>query len=92
MYAIRSYYELGANVKLPLKGNAFISVRDDDKKHLVDAAKKLVANGFGLIATGGTATFLEEKGLTVRHINKVKEGQPHIVDAIKNGEVRNNFV
>jgi carbamoyl-phosphate synthase large subunit len=80
--------QLGANVKLPLAGNAFISVRDTDKHFLVDTARKLLANGFGLIATGGTAGFLEQHGLKVRRINKVKEGQPHIVDAIKNGEVQ----
>ena len=80
--------QLGANVKLPLKGNAFISVRDADKQHLVAAARKLVANGFGLIATGGTASYLQAQGLQVRRINKVLEGQPHIVDAIKKGEVQ----
>ncbi len=80
--------QLGANVKLPLSGNAFISVRDADKKHVVNAAEKLYKAGFGLLATGGTASFLEEKGLVVRRVNKVLEGRPHIVDAIKNGEVQ----
>jgi carbamoyl-phosphate synthase large subunit len=80
--------QLGANVKLPLVGNVFISVRDVDKKHILETAKKLQGCGFGLIATDGTAAFLEEKGLTVRHINKVLQGRPHIVDALKNGEVQ----
>ncbi len=80
--------QLGANVKLPLAGNVFISVRDADKKHVVSAAEKLYKAGFGIIATGGTATFLEERGLPVRRINKVLEGRPHVVDAIKNGEVQ----
>jgi carbamoyl-phosphate synthase large subunit len=80
--------QLGANVKLPLSGNAFISVRDADKKHVVNAAEKLYKAGFGLLATGGTASFLEEKGLVVRRVNKVLEGRPHVVDAIKNGEVQ----
>jgi carbamoyl-phosphate synthase large subunit len=80
--------QLGANVKLPMEGNVFISVRDADKKHVVSAAEKLYKAGFGILATGGTAQFLEEKGIPVRRINKVLEGRPHIVDAIKNGEVQ----
>jgi carbamoyl-phosphate synthase large subunit len=79
--------QLGANVKMPLSGNAFISVRDEDKKHVVSAAEKLYKSGFGIMATGGTATFLSEKGIPVKRVNKVLEGRPHIVDAIKNGEV-----
>jgi carbamoyl-phosphate synthase large subunit len=80
--------QLGANVKLPLSGNVFISVRDVDKKHVVSAAEKLYKAGFGILATGGTAQFLEDKGIPVRRVNKVLEGRPHIVDAIKNGEVQ----
>ncbi len=80
--------QLGANVKLPLSGNVFISVRDADKKHVVTAAEKLYKAGFGILATGGTAQFLEEKGIPVRRVNKVLEGRPHIVDAIKNGDVQ----
>jgi carbamoyl-phosphate synthase large subunit len=79
--------QLGANVKMPLSGNAFISVRDADKKHVVSAAEKLYKCGFGIIATGGTATYLTEKGIPVKRVNKVLEGRPHIVDAIKNGEI-----
>ncbi|HXE98201.1 MAG TPA: carbamoyl-phosphate synthase large subunit [Dongiaceae bacterium] len=80
--------QLGANVKLPQSGNVFISVKDSDKKHIVSAAEKLYKAGFGILATGGTAQFLEEKGIPVRRVNKVLEGRPHIVDAIKNGEVQ----
>jgi len=80
--------QMGANVKLPMSGNAFISVRDTDKKHVVNAAEKLYKAGFGLLATTGTAVFLEEKGIPVKQVNKVKDGRPHIVDAIKNGEVQ----
>ena len=80
--------QMGANVKLPLSGNVFISVRDADKKHVVSAAEKLYKAGFGILATGGTAQFLKEKGIPVRRVNKVLEGRPHIVDAIKNGEVQ----
>ncbi|RII27236.1 MAG: carbamoyl phosphate synthase large subunit [Geobacter sp.] len=79
--------QLGAGVKLPTSGRVFISVRDADKKHIVTAAKKLYDNGFELVATRGTAAFLQEKGLAVQVINKVLEGRPHIVDAIKNGDI-----
>jgi carbamoyl-phosphate synthase large subunit len=79
--------QLGAGVRLPLSGTVFISVRDSDKKHIVDAAKKLYDTGFQLVATGGTAAFLKEKGIAVQVVNKVGEGRPHIVDAIKNNEI-----
>jgi carbamoyl-phosphate synthase large subunit len=79
--------QLGAGVRLPLSGKVFISVRDADKKHIVTPAKNLYDNGFELVATRGTAAFLQEKGLPVQTINKVLEGRPHIVDAIKNNEI-----
>ncbi len=79
--------QLGAGVRLPLAGKVFISVRDSDKKHIVTPAKNLYDNGFELVATRGTATYLTEKGIPVRVINKVAEGRPHIVDAIKNNEI-----
>jgi len=79
--------QLGANVKLPKSGKVFISLHDADKKLIVEAAKKLYNSGFELLATRGTASYLQEKGVTVQVVNKVKEGRPHIVDAIKNGEI-----
>jgi carbamoyl-phosphate synthase large subunit len=79
--------QLGAGVKLPMSGKVFISVRDADKKHIVSLAKKLYDNGFKLVATCGTAAFLQEKGISVSVINKVLEGRPHIVDSIKNNEI-----
>ncbi len=79
--------QLGAGVRLPLSGAVFISVRDSDKKHIVTPAKKLYDNGFELVATRGTATYLQDKGIPVRVVNKVLEGRPHIVDAIKNNEI-----
>ncbi|MFZ3207788.1 MAG: carbamoyl-phosphate synthase large subunit [Geobacteraceae bacterium] len=79
--------QLGAGVRLPMSGKVFISVRDEDKKHIVSAAIKLYKNGFRLLATSGTAAYLKEKGVPVEVVNKVPEGRPHIVDAIKNGEV-----
>ena len=80
--------QLGAGVRLPLSGNVFISVRDADKKHIVNVAEKLYKAGFGILATGGTAAFLSEKGIPVRRINKVMEGRPDVVDALKNGEIQ----
>ena len=79
--------QLGAGVVLPRGGCAFISVRDADKAAAVEVARDLVRRGFSLIATRGTAAVLESAGLEVRPINKVVEGRPHIVDAIKNDEV-----
>jgi carbamoyl-phosphate synthase large subunit len=62
-------------------------VRDADKPRLLEVARDLVRRGFPLIATGGTAAFLREHGIECERINKVLEGRPHIVDAIKNGEI-----
>jgi carbamoyl-phosphate synthase large subunit len=78
---------LGAGEKLPTKGTAFISVREGDKAAAMEVAKQLDSLGFKLIATGGTARAITAFGLPVKSINKVKEGRPHIVDAIKNREV-----
>jgi len=77
----------GAGVRLPVSGKVFISVKDSDKKHIVSAAKRLYAQGFELVATRGTASYLQEKGIPVQVVNKVLEGRPHIVDAIKNNEI-----
>jgi carbamoyl-phosphate synthase large subunit len=79
--------QLGGGAKVPTSGTVFVSVRDSDKAKVVAPAKKLIDMGFKLIATGGTQRYLEEQGLEVGTINKVLEGRPHIVDAIKNGEV-----
>ncbi|WP_321531752.1 carbamoyl-phosphate synthase large subunit [uncultured Desulfuromonas sp.] len=79
--------QMGAGVNLPLSGKVFISVKDSDKPETIAIAKKLVDAGFSLIATGGTATTLQENGLPVERVNKVKEGRPHCVDAIKNGDI-----
>lgn len=79
--------QLGVGVRLPESGSVFISVRDADKKGVTEAARNLVNMGFTLVATSGTASYLESEGLPVSRINKVLEGQPHIVDAMINGEV-----
>ena len=76
---------------LPVQGAVFISVRDRDKKALTESSRKLAAMGFKLIATSGTADHLRGQGLEVTRINKVLEGRPHIVDAIKNGEIQLMF-
>ncbi|MAM86132.1 MAG: carbamoyl phosphate synthase large subunit [unclassified Hahellaceae] len=77
-----------AGEKFPTGGTAFISVRDADKDGAVDLARNLSNIGFSIMATSGTATRLEQEGIKVKKINKVREGRPHIVDAIKNKEVQ----
>jgi carbamoyl-phosphate synthase large subunit len=76
-----------AGVILPKTGNVFLSVRDKDKSSICSIAKDLIDIGFNLYATRGTQEYLEEKNIKCNKVNKVKEGQPHIVDMIKNGEV-----
>jgi carbamoyl-phosphate synthase large subunit len=80
--------QLGAGVKLPLEGEVFISVRDSDKHLVPPMARKLVDMGFRLVATRGTAEYLKQQGLPVEHINKVREGRPHIVDAMKSDRIK----
>jgi carbamoyl-phosphate synthase large subunit len=77
----------GAQYGIPRPGQAFLSVRDADKEPLVPIAEDLVSRGYSLIATSGTCQYLRERGFICEPINKVDEGRPHIVDAIKNGEI-----
>lgn len=79
--------QLGASEILPTAGCAFISVREDDKPFAAQVAGDLVALGFEVVATAGTARVIEAAGLPVRRVNKVTEGRPHVVDMIKNDEV-----
>jgi carbamoyl-phosphate synthase large subunit len=79
--------QLGAGVKLPTSGQAFISVRNADKTKAVEIARTLIGLGFTVVATKGTAAFLSKEGLVVTPVNKVLEGRPHIVDMIKNREI-----
>jgi carbamoyl-phosphate synthase large subunit len=79
--------QLAAGDRLPESGKVFISVRDADKPSAVVIARDLVALGFQVVATRGTAQALGAGGLTVMPINKVAEGRPHIVDMIKNGDI-----
>ena len=78
---------LGAGERYPTKGKAFISVREGDKAAAVAVAQQLAGLGFKLVATSGTARHMREAGLTVESVNKVTEGRPHVVDAIKNREI-----
>jgi carbamoyl-phosphate synthase large subunit len=80
--------QIAAGSALPTKGAVFISVKDSDKAAMEPLAQKLIELGFTILATGGTATHLASAGLDVKRINKVAEGRPHIVDAMKNGEVQ----
>ena len=77
---------LGAGVSVPKSGRALISVRDSDKKRVLELAKIMVDLGYDLDATHGTEIILREAGVPVRRVNKVHEGRPHILDRIKNSE------
>jgi len=79
--------QIGAGTRLPTAGTVFISVKDGDKDLAPATARALVGMGFSLVATRGTAKALEAAGLIVATINKVREGRPHVVDAMKNGEI-----
>ncbi|MGL4592425.1 MAG: carbamoyl-phosphate synthase large subunit, partial [Aestuariivirga sp.] len=80
--------QLGAGMRMPLVGTVFISVKDADKARILPAMRRLVELGFKLVATGGTQRYFEEKGIPSTKINKVLEGRPHVVDAIKNGDIQ----
>ena len=79
--------QLGAGTKLPKTGTVALTVKDSDKAKAVEVAKLLHQLGFPMVATKGTAAAIEAAGLPVRVVNKVKDGRPHIVDLIKNGEI-----
>ncbi|HEY0442429.1 MAG TPA: carbamoyl-phosphate synthase large subunit, partial [Xanthobacteraceae bacterium] len=80
--------QIGAGARLPRSGTVFVSVREADKPRIVDTMRLLTRLGFKVIATGGTQRFLSERGVAAEKVNKVLEGRPHIVDAIKNGDVQ----
>ena len=79
--------QLAAGVVLPRGGTALISVRDQDKNGAIGLARILVDRGFQIVATSGTATAIQEAGVPCRSVFKVREGRPHVVDMIKNGEI-----
>ena len=79
--------QLGAGIKLPKSGTVLLTVKDSDTPKAIEVAKLLHQLGFPMVATKGTAAAIEAAGLPVRVVNKVKDGRPHIVDFIKNGEI-----
>ena len=79
--------QIGAGTKLPTSGKVFLTVKNADKARAVDIARQLVALGFELVATKGTAAAIDAAGVPVKVVNKVTEGRPHIVDMIKNNEI-----
>ena len=79
--------QLGAGTNLPQYGTVFLSVRNADKDAIIPIAKDLSDLGFNLVATGGTCSHLQDNGVKVTRVNKVSEGQPHIVDSIINGDI-----
>ena len=76
--------QMGAGQHLPSRGTVFISVKDRDKAAVVDIARRFIELGFEIMATRGTAEYLQQKGLSSRFVYKVSTGRPHVVDAIKN--------
>ena len=80
--------QIGSGTSVPAGGAVFVSMRDDDKERIVPTMRMLVDAGFRVLATRGTQRFLEGRGVPAQAINKVLEGRPHVVDAIKNGGVQ----
>jgi len=74
-------------IRAPQPGKAFVSVRDPDKRRVLPVVQGLIERGFSIVATRGTAAWLQERGVDCAVVNKVAEGRPHIVDSIKNGEI-----
>ncbi|MFC1659169.1 hypothetical protein ACFL0U_01220 [Pseudomonadota bacterium] len=79
--------QIGTGKKLPEKGVALISVKDEDKPKVVKLAKQLIDLGFNIMATGGTTKYLEKHGIPTQRVNKVSQGKPHIVDYIYEGKI-----
>ena len=80
--------QLGGGVTLPKSGKAFISVREEHKPVMAELSRDLIDLGFTIVATGGTTKYLREQGIEVEYVKKVHEGRPHIVDAMKNGDIQ----
>jgi carbamoyl-phosphate synthase large subunit len=80
--------QLAGGVVLPAAGGVFVSVKDSDKPRIVEPVRLLIERGFQILATGGTHDYLTALGLEAQLVRKVLEGRPHIVDAMKNGEVQ----
>ncbi|MDR7271263.1 carbamoyl-phosphate synthase large subunit [Pelomonas saccharophila] len=80
--------QIGAGSRLPRQGNVLITIKNSDKARAVAIAKDLHELGFGIVATKGTAAAITEAGVPVKLINKIKDGRPHIVDALKGGDIQ----
>jgi carbamoyl-phosphate synthase large subunit len=80
--------QLGGGSRLPKSGTVFVSVKDADKPRILETVQLMAALGFRVLATSGTQAFLTGQGIAAERVNKVAQGRPHIVDAIKNGEVQ----
>ncbi|MFZ0422920.1 MAG: carbamoyl-phosphate synthase large subunit [Xanthobacteraceae bacterium] len=80
--------QLGGGTRVPKSGTVFVSVRDADKSRVLESTRLLASLGFRVLATSGTQRYLVQNGIPAVKINKVAEGRPHIVDAIKNGDVQ----
>ncbi len=79
--------QLAAGTVLPQSGNVFVSVTDKAKEHIVDLARCLHELGYGLLATEGTARTLTKAGIPTRHVKKIDEGHPNLLDFLSDGEV-----
>ena len=80
--------QLGSGTKVPTSGTVFVSVKDADKPRVLDTMRELAGVGFKIQATGGTLKALRAAGIGAIKVNKVSEGRPHVVDAIKNGGIQ----
>ena len=79
--------QMGAGIKMPTSGKAFISVKNADKSKVEEIARTLLELSFSIVATKGTAAHLQKCGIACEPVNKVLEGRPHIVDMVKNREI-----
>jgi carbamoyl-phosphate synthase large subunit len=79
--------QLGAGASLPPRGTVFLSVKDSDKPKVIEIARLLHDMGYSLVGTRGTASAVEEAGIPIRPVHKVKDGRPHVVDLLKNGDI-----
>ena len=79
--------QIAGGADLPVEGQVFVSLKDGDKESIISGAKELIALGFSIVATSGTAAFLQANDVAVTPIKKVIEGNPNIVDAMINGEI-----
>ncbi len=80
--------QLAAGNALPRRGTVFVSIKDADKSRVAPYVARLAAMGFAVLASGGTERYFTERGIECRKINKVLEGRPHVVDAMKNGDIQ----